>query len=160
MNKKMLLLSGAVVLAGCAASPTSRLSAEPQQTEVCKSINESEVAKLFDRWNSSLQTRDPQTVVNNYAERSILLPTLSGVNRITRAEKEDYFKHFLEARPYGAVTSRQIDIGCNMAADSGMYTFHMGATGVDVKARYTFTYKWTGQEWLISSHHSSMLPAN
>ena len=160
MNKKMMLLLSAIALTGCAVNADSDRSAVAQQTKVCTPINEVAVAELFERWNSSLQTGIPRTVVNNYAERSILLPTLSGVNRITRAEKEDYFKHFLESKPQGAVTSRQIDIGCNMAVDSGMYTFRMGATGATVRARYTFTYKWAGQDWLISSHHSSLLPTD
>jgi hypothetical protein len=53
---------------------------------------EQDIAALFDRWNQSLQTGDPQKVVANYAERSILLPTVSNKPRLTPAEKVDYFR--------------------------------------------------------------------
>src|SRR5690606_10619316 len=97
-------------------------------------------------------------VVDNYAERSILLPTMSSVVRFTRSEKEDYFQHFLAERPTGTINARQIEIGCNTAVDSGLYTFVFSDTGDEVKARYTYTYKWDGSQWLITSHHSSVLP--
>lgn len=158
MTKTILLLLGALALSGCATKtnvehPTAALA--PQS---CTPIDESEVAALFERWNTSLQTGKPNAVIKNYAERSILLPTLSGVNRITQAEKEDYFEHFLASKPQGKVTERQITLGCNMAVDSGLYTFHMASSGKDVGARYTYTYQWNGQDWLIVSHHSSLLP--
>ncbi len=104
-----------------------------------------EISALFDRWNRSLQTGDPHKVVANYAERSILLPTVSNKPRLPAAEKEDYFHHFLENKPVGKIDSRTTEIGCSTAVDSGLYTFTYGTTGAQVKARYTFTYKWDGK---------------
>ncbi|CAM5446775.1 hypothetical protein [Alcaligenes] [Alcaligenes phenolicus] len=160
MSKKIMVLLGTLVLVGCAAQTQGERSLSAQSSPSCAPIDEAGVAVLFERWNQSLQTGKPEVVVNNYAERSILLPTLSGVNRISKAEKEDYFNHFLAGKPQGRVTQRQITLGCNMAVDSGLYTFHMGSSGKDVGARYTYTYQWNGRDWLIVSHHSSLLPAD
>ena len=96
-------------------------------------------------------------MVANYAPKSILLPTVSNQPRLTAAEKEDYFEHFLERKPVGVIDSRSIEIDCNTALDAGLYTFTF-ADGKVVKARYTYTYKWNGKQWLITSHHSSMMP--
>ena len=116
------------------------------------------IAALFDRWNESLKTGDPKKVVANYAERSILLPTVSNTPRLTPAEKEDYFVLFLQSEPSGVIDMRQIEISGDIAVDSGLYTFTLAARGETVKARYTFVYKWNGTEWLIISHHSSAMP--
>ncbi|WP_371133327.1 SgcJ/EcaC family oxidoreductase [Pseudomonas sp.] len=124
----------------------------------CKVTSQAEIAGLFERWNRSLITADPHQVLSNYAEDSVLLPTLSNVPRLTPAAKEDYFEHFLANRPSGKIDSRTIQLGCNSAVDIGLYTFTFGKTGAVVHARYTYTYKWDGQQWLISSHHSSGMP--
>ena len=42
--------------------------------------------------------------------------------------------------------------------NAGLYTFTFGLTGQAVPARYTFTYRWDGSTWLITSHHSSAMP--
>ena len=104
-----------------------------------------------------MQTGDPKKVVANYANKSILLPTVSNKPRLTPAEKEDYFVHFLEKKPVGKIDSRTIQIDCNTAIDAGLYTFTF-SDGSQVKARYTYTYKWNGKQWLITSHHSSAMP--
>ncbi|MDR6739209.1 uncharacterized protein (TIGR02246 family) [Herbaspirillum sp. 1173] len=127
------------------------------KSEVCHGTSEKQVASLFDRWNASLQTGDPKKVVANYAPKSILLPTVSNKPRFTAVEKEDYFEHFLHHKPVGKIDSRSIEIDCNSAIDAGLYTFKFD-DGSEVKARYTFTYRWTGKKWLISSHHSSAMP--
>lgn len=144
-------------LSGCASTPQGSGQAM-QRTEVCQATNEQEVAALFDRWNDSLQSGDPHKVVANYAVRSVLLATVSNKPRLTPEEKEDYFHHFLENKPYGRVDSRSIEIGCTTAVDAGLYTFTFAKTGAKVKARYTYTYKWDGKQWLITSHHSSAMP--
>ena len=148
--KKVLLL--AVTIASFAAS-TSILA----KSESCHETTEKEIAALFDRWNASLQTGDPKKVVANYAEKSILLLTVSNKPRLTPAEKEDYFEHFLQKKPSGKIDFRYIEIDCNTAIDAGLYTFTL-SDGSQVKARYTFTYKWNGKQWLITSHHSSAMP--
>jgi hypothetical protein len=69
-NISILSAALAVVLAGCASA--SR-----------------EISALFDRWNRSLQTGDPHKVVANYAERSVLLPTVSNKPRLTAVLKNN-----------------------------------------------------------------------
>jgi len=148
----------AAVLVGCASNRVAQTSAQGARTESCKATSEAEIAALFDRWNRSLQTGDPHKVVANYAERSILLPTVSNKPRLTPAEKEDYFHYFLENRPSGKIDLRFIELGCNTAFDAGLYTFTFATTGDSVSGRYTYTYHWNGSEWLITSHHSSAMP--
>jgi hypothetical protein len=127
------------------------------RSEVCHATSEKQIASLFDRWNASLQTGQPKLVLANYATKSILLATVSNKPRLTVEEKEDYFEYFLRLKPVGTIDSRFIEIDCNSAFDAGLYTFRF-ADGSEVKARYTFTYKWSGKRWLISSHHSSAMP--
>jgi len=127
------------------------------KTEACHPASQKQISALFDRWNDSLKTGDPEKVVANYAPHSILLPTVSNKVRMTVDEKVDYFRHFLEHKPVGTIDFRDIMIECNTAIDSGLYTFTY-ADGTVVKARYTFTYEWNGHKWLITSHHSSKMP--
>lgn len=150
------LLAVSTVLAGCASNPPD--STTYTRTEVCKATSEQEVAALFDRWNQSLQTGDARKVVANYAEKSVLLPTVSNTPRLNAAQKEEYFEKFLENKPFGRIDARTIEIGCTTAVDAGLYTFTFAKTGAVVKARYTYTYKWNGSQWLITSHHSSAMP--
>lgn len=151
----LIILVGVV---GCAANQNKTNLSKVYLCRSCKSTSEREITALFDRWNQSLKTGDPKKVVANYAEKAILLPTVSNKPRITTQEKEEYFHHFLEKAPSGEIDFRQIEIGCNMAVDSGLYTFTFAKTQETIKARYSFVYRWDGAEWLIVSHHSSMMP--
>lgn len=132
---------------------------EAEAGNECHKASERDIAALFDRWNSSLKTGDSQKVAANYADKSILLPTVSNKPRLTKEEKVDYFNHFLALKPEGKIdpTNRVIKVGCNSAFDAGLYTFTLG-DGSTVSARYTYTYEWNGKEWLITSHHSSKMP--
>jgi hypothetical protein len=101
-----------------------------------------------------------RTVVSvNYAARSIFLPIMSSKPRLTLDDKVEYFHHFLRDKPVGRIDSRTIELDCNTAIDDGLYTFTFEKTGATMQGRYTFTYKWNGWERLITSHHSSALPA-
>ncbi len=128
------------------------------ETEHCKKTSEQEIAALFDRWNQSLQTGDPRKVMENFTADAILLPTYSNKPCLTPKDKESYFYHFLKKGPSGKVDLRHIEIGHNVAVDVGLYTLTFATTGEKVSARYTFTYRWNGSEWLITSLHSSVMP--
>ena len=123
-----------------------------------KRFSKKEIASLFDRWNKSLKSGDPDQVVKNYAKNSILLATLSNKPRLTVAEKRSYFKFFLANKPSGKINYRKIEVGHDTAVDAGIYTFTFAKTGAAVKARYTFTYRFNRNKWLITSHHSSRMP--
>jgi uncharacterized protein (TIGR02246 family) len=154
----LVAIAGMAFLGGCASSRGMQPASQAMRTENCRLATEQEIASLFDRWNQSLQTGDPHAVVANYAEHSILLPTVSNKPRLTPAEKEDYFQHFLENRPSGTIDFRFVEIGCNSAIDAGLYTFVFARTNAKVSARYSYTYRWDGARWLITSHHSSTMP--
>ena len=123
-----------------------------------KRSSKKEIASLFDRWNKSLKSGDPDHVVKNYAKNSILLATLANKPRLTVAEKRSYFKSFLINKPSGKINYRKIEVGYDTAMDAGVYTFTFAKTKAVVKARYTFTYRFNNNKWLITSHHSSRMP--
>lgn len=157
MNFKSSTRLPAFAAASLAAFALASPMTASARTETCKATSDKEIASLFDRWNASLQTGDPQKVVANYATKSVLLPTLSNKVRLTPAEKADYFEHFLQRKPVGSIDSRTVEVDCNTAVDAGLYTFKFG-DGSSVQARYSFTYKWDGKRWAITSHHSSAMP--
>jgi uncharacterized protein (TIGR02246 family) len=134
------------------ATPPDKLG-----TAACYRASPQEIAGLFDQWNAALKTGQPDIVVARYSPDSVLLPTLSNTPRLTAAAKVDYFNHFLEKHPVGAIDQRHIFIECNAAIDTGLYTFTFN-DGSAAKARYTYTYHWDGKKWLITTHHSSLMP--
>lgn len=159
MGAQVLLMALTLVtLTGCAPC---HVRAQPPKAAHCGqagAVSEAEIAALFDRWDQALRTGDAGKVAALYAERSILLPTVSDKPRLTRAEKEEYFRHFLEDRPSARIDLRQIETGRDMAVDSGLYTFKFQRTGRAISGRYSFTYRRFGRDWLIVSHHSSIMP--
>ena len=137
------------------------MAAYAQNTQQCAPVSKEQIAALFDRWNASIQTKNPDEVVENYAADAVLLPTMSNKTRTTPAEIRDYFVHFLEKSPKGVINSRTIRLGCNEAFDVGTYTFTV--TGPDgktsqVPARYSFVYEFKDGKWRIAHHHSSAMP--
>lgn len=152
------ILAASLVAACAPSQQASDATVAGAEAQSCQTVSEAEIAALFDRWNNSLQTGDPAKVVANYAPTSILLPTVSNKPRLTAEEKADYFHHFLENKPSGAIDLRHIQIGCNTALDAGLYTFTFGKTGQKVSGRYSYTYAWDGKNWLITHHHSSQMP--
>jgi uncharacterized protein (TIGR02246 family) len=132
-------------------------SAFAQTTQTCASVDEKQIAGLFDRWNASLKTLDPSRVVANYTADAVLLATVQNQPRLTQDDRLNYFTKFLKLTPQGTINSSTIKIGCNTASDVGTYTFKL-KDGSQVAARYSYIYSYQNGEWLISHHHSSAMP--
>lgn len=147
---KLTFIANALALSMAHASI---VSAEP----VCRAVTTEQIGSLFDDWNKALQTGDARQVVSLYAENSPLLATLAAAPRVTQEEKLEYFEKFLLLKPVGKIESAWIDIECNAAVNTGLYTFTL-ADGRTLKARYTFTYEFKDDRWVITSHHSSLAP--
>ena len=133
------------------------ISTASAESPTCAAVNEQEVKALFDRWNDSLKTHDPEVVAANYAPDAVLLPTVSNKPRTNHDEIKAYFVDFLKKDPQGTIDTRTIKIGCNIAQDVGTYTFSLKG-GKKVAARYTYVYEYVGDKWLIAHHHSSAMP--
>ncbi|MCC5621873.1 SgcJ/EcaC family oxidoreductase [Nostoc sp. CHAB 5715] len=112
----------------------------------CPTVTKTDVAALFDQWDKALQTGKPSEVAKYYADDAILLPTVSNKVRHTHPEIEDYFKGFLGLKPDGRVEEQNIQIYCDVAVNSGTYTFAVVKDGQpsEVRARYTFVYHKVG----------------
>lgn len=130
----------------------------PFAAQACQTASETQVGELFDRWNSALQSGDPGVVAATYHVDAVLLPTLSNQVRLTPTERLEYFQHFLDKRPTGRIVSRSVRSQCDTVLDAGVYEFTFAATGETVQARYSYTWDWDGKQWLIGSHHSSLMP--
>lgn len=125
-------------------------------------VKDREIAGLFDRWNSALQTGNAQSVVDLYAPDAALQPTVSYQVRTTPDQIQSYFDHFLALKLVCQINYREIrHLGSNVAMDSGVYTFTLTeSTGKtrQVQARYTFVYEQVGGQWKMPNHHSSAIP--
>ncbi|HEX8592574.1 MAG TPA: SgcJ/EcaC family oxidoreductase [Pseudomonas sp.] len=128
-----------------------------QETMACVKTDGVQIAALFDRWNTALKSGDARQLADLYSAEAVLLPTLSDQPRTTDAARVDYFNTLLKKQPQANIDTRTLYTGCNMAIDTGLYTFKFANTS-SVQARYTFTYAWLDDQWLITSHHSSLMP--
>lgn len=162
--KKILAVLGILSVAPIsihAEVPFVHPHTETHNAANCVKVTEAEIAALFDRWNAALATLIPENVASLYAHDAVLLATLSNEVRPTHEKIQDYFVHFLEKKPQGQIDSRIINIGCNTASDTGLYTFTLHKKNGKMKkvpARYSFVYEYDDDQWLIEHHHSSLMP--
>jgi uncharacterized protein (TIGR02246 family) len=123
--------------------------------------NEKEILAQFEKWNTALQSGNPNNIVKLYADDAILVPTVSNKVRHNHLEIRDYFVHFMKSNPVGKIVESDIRIYGEIAVNSGLYTFFLNQGGKDeslVNARFTYVYHHLNDEWFIIEHHSSKMP--
>ena len=152
--RSIALTAGAIAALTACADPISGVAQDdPPSPE--------QVAELFDTWNETLATGDPESVADLYAPNAVLLPTVSNEVRTDRAGIIDYFTGFLPNRPSAVIEQSVVNVlDADNAIDTGVYRFTMNKPeGPEiVDARYTFVYEKRDGEWLIVNHHSSEMP--
>ena len=157
MNKKFTFAASAAVALACVSVTPAQARAER-----CAVATRPMVEAQFNRFNAALATGNPGTVTALFGPGAALLPTLSNVPRTDPAGIRDYFVEFLKKKPIGRVDSSTVRIGCNMASRVGTWTVSLADpnTGArsDVKARFSFVYRYAGGRWMIDHLHSSVMP--
>ncbi len=150
----------AITILACIAVPATARS--PAVQGACWTIDKTQVAALFDKWNRALLTKRSAVVVAEYAADATLLPTVKTGPLIGSQAIGAYFDTFLKQSPQATVEERIVRTGCNIAYDIGLYTFLVDGdqptARTQVKARYTFIYAPVRGQWLIVHHHSSAVP--
>lgn len=119
--------------------------------------NNNEILALFDKWNSALQSGDPKQISGLYESDATLLPTVSNKVRHNHEEIEDYFVLFLSRGKQAKIDESNIRLLGDIAINSGLYTITF-KNNESVQARFSFVYRWNGQDWKIIEHHSSVMP--
>ena len=136
---------------------------KPQAMQ-CAAIPPNAAKTLFDQFNAAWATKNPDAVADLFSKDAVLLATVSNVPRTDRAGIRDYFVSFLKGSPVGALDTSNVREGCNMLTNVGTWTVALTNqnSGVrnNVKARYSFIYKYEDGAWKIAHLHSSMMPVS
>lgn len=128
----------------------------------CPTTSETQIEGLFTNFNDAWATRDPAKVTALFTKKPVLLATVSNQPRTTPKEVNDYFVSFLKSSPVGRIDTSTVELDCNTATRLGTWTVTLtdSASGAktDVKARYSFVYRYEDGAWKIDHLHSSMMP--
>jgi uncharacterized protein (TIGR02246 family) len=128
----------------------------------CAAVTPAQVEAQFNSFNDAWASKDPARVTSLFTQDAVLLATLSNKPRTTPDAIKDYFVSFLKGSPVGTINSSTIKIGCNSVSRLGTWTVSLTdpKTGVrsDVKARYSFIYRYENGGWKIDHLHSSVMP--
>ncbi len=151
-----LAASAISVAALAAAAPAAAQTAQP-----CAPVTSTQVEAQFSQFNDAWATRDPDRVTQLFARDAVLLATISNTPRTDHAGIRDYFVSFLRGAPVGTINTSTVHVGCNIATRVGTWTVNIAnAEGQrsDVRARYSFIYRYENGRWVIAHLHSSMMP--
>jgi len=155
---RLFLIASAATLLAAAPAAAQGMG----KSQRCAPVTKAAVEQQFTAFNQAWATKNPDRVAALFAPDAVLLPTVSNQPRTTPAGVRDYFVGFLKASPVGRIDTSTVQLGCNKASRVGTWTVTLTdpQTGAktDVKARYSFIYKYQGGRWWIDHLHSSKMP--
>ena len=150
MQRIAISLFPVMLLAGCQSVPL----AESSKTEIDRATQS---------WVVALNACATDRIMALYDREAVLWPTTSREIANSPDKIRQYFERVCSSamRPQGALNEQNIRMYGDMAINSGTYTFTIMRDGkpVAIPARFSFTYRRQGGQWLIVDHHSSGMPA-
>jgi hypothetical protein len=162
------------VLWACVAASLAVPSVKVATADAAASVRDAgtrrntlDIAKAeFGKWNTAL--KDASKVVALYSTESGSLSylPLQSVDHIkTTAATTDYFVEFVKKEPSVTRLPGQgedffLKFDDNAFLHSGMYDLKVtGDAAKETKGRFTYVWKKSGNDWKITHHHESALPA-
>ncbi|QOZ80567.1 DUF4440 domain-containing protein [Bradyrhizobium sp. CCBAU 53351] len=127
----------------------------------CQASSTAEIERQFSAFNAAWATKDPDKVARLFTRDAVLLPTVSNKTRTSPESVRDYFVSFLKKNPSARIDTSTIKLDCKTASRVGEWTVTLkddSGASQDVKARYSFIYRFDRGSWKIDHLHSSMMP--
>lgn len=144
-----------------AATAALALPAAANAAPACPAAK-ADIAAQAERFNTAWASLDPDKVTALFTAEPVLLATVSNTPRTTPAAVRDYFVTFLKSKPVARFDTSTIERDCQTASRVGTWTVVLTdpSTGKvnEVKARYSFLYRWENGDWKIDHLHSSAMP--
>ena len=122
-------------------------------------INQQQCENGLKAWISAVEQGDVIKVLQRYHPEATLVPTLSNIIRQGHAALKDYFDNFLAKQPRCKINQTFFTAlpGKNSGVLAGTYTFTF-ADQSSALARFNYVFSIDGEQILIHSHHSSVMP--
>jgi uncharacterized protein (TIGR02246 family) len=160
---RIFLSTALAVVTTLIAAPSEARDTKAKTVKLdCQVPTQQQIDSWFDDFNAAWATKDPAKVTQLFAKDAVLLATVANEPRTNPAEINDYFVSFLKNSPVGKIDTSTVKPDCRTVARLGTWTVTLtdAATGAktDVKARYSFIYRFEDGQWKIAHLHSSMMP--
>ena len=111
---------------------------------------------LLNLWVEKIKTNDATKVSDMYHTDGLLLGTFSNSERKGQELILNYFENLFSSHVDVIVITKHEYKSDSISTASGLYNFEVN--GIIIKARFSFVFLKTEEDWKILSHHSSVLP--
>lgn len=122
-----------------------------------------DVAAAVRAWVDAVNKCDPDRIAALYDRDAVLWGTTSPVIISTPDGIRRYFDQVCASPAKLKITVQEehIRVHGEIAINSGAYSLALQRDGktAPLPARFSFTYRKSGDQWLIADHHSSLMPA-
>ena len=136
-------------------------SAVARSAASCHASSTAEIERQFAAFNAAWATKDPDKVAALFTRDAVLLPTVSNETRTSPEGVRDYFVRFLKKNPSARIDTSTVKFDCNTASRVGEWTVTLkdgSGASQEVKARFSFIYRFERGGWKIDHLHSSIMP--
>ena len=124
---------------------------------------ESQIRGALQAWTAAFNACEVEKVAALYAPDAVLWGTVSQALISSPEGIREYFQRACATSPQPKVSLGELLIRLqgDSAVSAGTYTFALTIQGAPrtLPARFSFSYRKSGQGWLIASHHSSLMPS-